>query len=365
MTSATTVRSYALQLKALRITLTRYNKTHEFTTDSELFTTVFESRFTHRDRNAFADEAARNSWSDSLESIILWLEFRLKSLDRTSGTSTAKSSAPATGHRAAGTYFNAASAAHTGLQAIEEEDGEYLEVQFEQDVTPEEQIALLMAAPLLKRKYILPPCDWKGRKCTENHLMKNCPQFIAMSEETRFTHLKKAGRCSLCFKLDHTVSKCPHKGKRQCNKCQGDHHTMLHKPTPSSGTAFLTATTPSFSMYTTPINVALQEKGKYYTTNAIIDSGASTTLMSQQLATQLGVTGVRVPLQLTAINGECCTTAIQAKVATQNAQTHENMGFIDVKIVPSFPEITAVDWTKIKHNFAHLKDTMPPKPVNN
>jgi hypothetical protein len=137
---------------------------------------------------------------------------------------------------------------------------------------------------------------------------------------------------------------------------------MLHKQT---GVSLLSAINPSFSMYTTPIGVALKERGKYYTTNAIIDSGASTTLMSQQLAKELGVTGVNVPLQLTAINGECCTIAVQAKVAIRNAQTNETMGLIDVKIVPSFPEITAVDWTDIKNNFSHLKDITPPKPVNN
>jgi hypothetical protein len=215
-----------------------------------------------------------------------------------------------------------------------------------------------------KRIYVLPPCDWKGKECADNHLMKNCPRFLKLNEEARQRHLEKKGRCILCFKDTHTIKECPHVGKRHCQKCKKDHHTLLHRvQRQPDGTLLLNAGNPAFSLFTTPIGVALQGKETFFQTNAIIDNGASMTLMSQELANNLGVTGAHTSLSLTTIGEEYTTTAIQTKVAVRNTQTDEPMGDIEVRIIPEFPRIKAVDWSLIWNDFPHLKDVRPPCPA--
>ena len=68
-------------------------------------------------------------------------------------------------------------------------------IHIEQDHTDQDITDLLLTNAKRNRTSRFPPCDWKEKHCVENHLMKQCPIFIALSENERIAHLKQIGHC--------------------------------------------------------------------------------------------------------------------------------------------------------------------------
>ena len=95
-----------------------------------------------------------------------------------------------------------------------------------QDATEQEMVDLLLIGAQRGKRVALPPCDWKGKECVANHLLKQCPEFIKMTEGQRLTHLRKVNRCFNCFRLGHSANKC--QSKTSCGKCEKAHNTMVH-----------------------------------------------------------------------------------------------------------------------------------------
>lgn len=66
-----------------------------------------------------------------------------------------------------------------------------------------------------------------------NHLMRNCPNFIAMNANDRFNFVIENKICMRCFsKRKHDFTSC----ERKCSiaGCDGKHHEMLHWVEPDS-----------------------------------------------------------------------------------------------------------------------------------
>lgn len=67
----------------------------------------------------------------------------------------------------------------------------------------------------------IPICSW----CNENHYIQNCPVWLNMSVEQRFSEVKTRKLCVLCLKPNHLSSNC--KASR-CKICHSRHNSLLH-----------------------------------------------------------------------------------------------------------------------------------------
>ena len=61
--------------------------------------------------------------------------------------------------------------------------------------------------------------------CKGEHLIFQCPNFLKLKPEQRFTYIKTSGLCINCLS-DHTYQDC--KCKSTCRQCNKRHNTLLH-----------------------------------------------------------------------------------------------------------------------------------------
>ena len=66
-------------------------------------------------------------------------------------------------------------------------------------------------------------------KCTGNHKLSDCAEFIKMSPDPRLTIVKSEGRRFLCLKGNHIVKECRSKWFCEREACRKRHHQLLHE----------------------------------------------------------------------------------------------------------------------------------------
>lgn len=181
--------------------------------------------------------------------------------------------------------------------------------------------------PSSSKSFMLSTVDEKGLTgtakhhvcpcCQEpNHKIYVCPKFKKLSLSDRNDFVKKHFLCFSCLGF-HTISEC--KSTSKCFKCNGKHHTLLHRPATnatagpylsreksletkpndmkernnhsSSKTCnFADANSASNMMLSTAIIGIRDKNNKLTPVRAIIDGGSQTSLITQECVLKLGLT---------------------------------------------------------------------------
>ncbi|XP_065203143.1 uncharacterized protein LOC135833326 [Planococcus citri] len=80
-----------------------------------------------------------------------------------------------------------------------------------------------------KRSFVASPTSPAPPKCIlcdEVHYLNQCRSFLSKNVSERFEIVKSYKLCLKCFNANHTVSNCKWKN---CNRCRGNHNTLLHR----------------------------------------------------------------------------------------------------------------------------------------
>ena len=129
----------------------------------------------------------------------------------------------------------------------------------------------------------------------ESHPLASCSQFQRMTREERWDVVKKDARCKNCLKTGHMASRC--RAPPMCKRCRKYHHTLLHmEAVPKSEdekvgkertyTAHQSARGREVLLMTCNVKVITPD-GSVKQARALLDSAASTSLISERLANQL------------------------------------------------------------------------------
>ena len=62
-------------------------------------------------------------------------------------------------------------------------------------------------------------------KCTCDHVLAECPEYLKLSLNGRWESVKSARICFICLRMGHRRIECK---ESLCNVCSGPHHTTLH-----------------------------------------------------------------------------------------------------------------------------------------
>ncbi|XP_073835531.1 uncharacterized protein [Musca autumnalis] len=62
--------------------------------------------------------------------------------------------------------------------------------------------------------------------CTQRHIIRACPNFLKMTCEERIRFVVQGHFCFNCLGRSHIRRDCL--SRHRCQKCKGDHHTLLH-----------------------------------------------------------------------------------------------------------------------------------------
>ncbi len=221
--------------------------------------------------------------------------------------------------------------------------------------------------------------------CTEEHLLGRCPKFRELPAQGKRDWLASQGRCYSCFQKGHNLRTCPRPYK--CKKCGDGHNTALHgtrRSTPAGGAPaggephlFQGEGDPEgaqemddyvfhmqgsrrggkVSLRTIGVWLGNPRSGKEEYVNALLDDGSTgSMLLSEELATALGLTGHVARVAVEGVGGK--VTSRNSLLTTVRVRSRDGR---TTRVLPAQvmgkPAGTyrPVDWNKEKQHYPHLQ----------
>nr|XP_049466981.1 uncharacterized protein LOC125908326 [Anopheles coluzzii] len=184
-----------------------------------------------------------------------------------------------------------------------------------------------------------------------------CRVFNRLSVADRWDKVRTLKLCKRC--LGKHYGPCSKRDDCGVQGCVAKHHRKLHRVTSEERVEINHHGTRSDGTLLRYVPVKLHgESGPIYT-HALLDEGSTVTLMEQELARQLGVSGVLDPLCLQYSAGERRDERDSERVAVQVSSAEENasaFSMADVRTVSrlSLP-IQSVDVNELKRKYKHLE----------
>ena len=156
----------------------------------------------------------------------------------------------------------------------------------------------------------------------EKHPLYACPKFKSLPHDKMLSTVRSNNLCLNCFRPGHMARNCP--SLHRCKQCQKPHHTLLHIETKVSGqTPSETPETPenehscTASIVSTNAQTGTSSRtlmmtcqvlihaldGSQIKARGLLDSGSTTSFVSQRLVQSLGLPKSSKNLQITGIAG--------------------------------------------------------------
>ena len=238
-------------------------------------------------------------------------------------------------------------------------------------------------------------------KGKNSHLIVKCEKFLNSPVVRKVDTICKDGRCLKCFRRNHVAKECTSKVK--CRKCSEGHNTHLHeyyqdrkkaqqkaylagRLEPSSDDEYhdgftseqdmlaaerrsedhanlYRASTPQpIAQATLPmIPVTLRNGKKTMRVNALLDSGATSSLMSQEICDELGLEGPKFKSQV-ALACDLVAELDKMKVSCNIVIPNHGERILHACAVKNaVGDLESLDWNQIKQSYAHLSSVPFPE----
>ncbi|XP_058828108.1 uncharacterized protein LOC131688002 [Topomyia yanbarensis] len=199
--------------------------------------------------------------------------------------------------------------------------------------------------------------------CEKAHFNHQCEELLKLSATDRNAKAKQAGVCYNCLRKGHMTAKCS--SKHSCRDCNKRHHTVLHIdiPKPSDDTCKTTdvqstetgkASTNTSNVVTlncatstneqeavllsTAIVNILDVHGQNKLCRVLLDSGSQLHLITEAMASLLGISRNRCSISVVGINGK--ETPVKHMLAVQfGSRINGYIQQIECLVVPRIANI--------------------------
>ena len=125
--------------------------------------------------------------------------------------------------------------------------------------------------------------EYQGKLCPENKKCHRCLFFKSCTPTQRRMQVMRSKLCINCFEPGHTFQTCS--STQKCSVCKKKHNTLLHQD--SVGVDFPPLQTSREAVHMTANVLVTGSNGVTLNVRAILDSGASMTLISNKLTEEL------------------------------------------------------------------------------
>ena len=207
-----------------------------------------------------------------------------------------------------------------------------------------------------------------GRKCPlckSDHWLSQCSYFKEKSLAARWQYVNSENLCANCLVAGHSANFCPKKGFCRVTGCNGNHSSYLHPrgqretSTSSSPTTEVQAQTHNqengqavlngyvkekkdnrssiASLALVPVKVKAPGSDVTMKTYAFLDNGSNASFCSEELATQLGLSGRPTPLTLTTMEREESKSA--SRVVSLQVMDLEEENAVELSCVFTRPKL--------------------------
>lgn len=202
--------------------------------------------------------------------------------------------------------------------------------------------------------------------CTESHILRKCPKFMAMSTIARRKAIEGKQVCFNCLAYDHSFNNCY--SKHNC-RCGERHHTLIHVDTQSSTSASGSANNNTINsepvrtciarlahrrvLLSTALVKVQNSQGQFIELRALIDKGSEASLITERALRWLNLPKLPVKAIVTGISGVVADSC--SKVVHLNLQSRfkdfqiDITAFVMQKLTSLLPHksINDTDWPHI------------------
>jgi transposase InsO family protein len=154
--------------------------------------------------------------------------------------------------------------------------------------------------------------------CNASHSLNTCSKFTHMTPEQRFVVTKDHNLCYNCLNVGHPAIKCRQKSACAVEGCHKRHATLLHSH------SFARNSSNQTQAYSTTVDIGCGQASQFRVTLpivavmarsvdgtrcvqtlALLDSGSTSTLCTDELAKQLNLCGRRKEIMMSTIEQQC------------------------------------------------------------
>lgn len=144
----------------------------------------------------------------------------------------------------------------------------------------------------------------------DGHILEKCRKFSELSVDERLKWVREAGICFGCLKSKHRIADCTSRKRCGVGECRMKHHALLHtnrdkdRDKDRKGVDTLgSAREPSAEVLLKILPVRLRGPQGEVVIRALLDDGATATLIDRGIALKLGLRGPVAPLTVQWITG--------------------------------------------------------------
>ena len=213
----------------------------------------------------------------------------------------------------------------------------------------------------------------KCRACDGTHLLYVCERFKSMASEEKIAFVKSRKLCWNCLAGGHLSRFC--KSKRNCGICGKKHHSLLHQA--SEATSLFTNTTVdqqasaepstsgvnvttlsssevrdsrnSYQLLSTALVRVRTGTGEWKIARALLDGGAQSCLMTEQLYNSLAISGQGADVCISVVGGKelKATRVVETDIASRYNEFRKGVSFIVVPKITSEQPLNTLQLSKL------------------
>ncbi|XP_041984082.1 uncharacterized protein LOC121736763 [Aricia agestis] len=202
--------------------------------------------------------------------------------------------------------------------------------------------------------------------CKMNHTLDQCTSFYKEDFDTRLQFIRNNNLCFNCFSTYHKASSC--RRLRACQRCNGRHHTLLHRETiarcglPKTGIWPLDEVHGESNYYNNDevknrqlpqvmlptALVKVNTENSSTTLKALLDQGSQASIVTERMAEILSLQRIPVEGAVTGVGGEDQNVAIKEMVEFNIQSTASDFNCnVQAYVLSDLPSTPAVEVTHI------------------
>ena len=204
--------------------------------------------------------------------------------------------------------------------------------------------------------------------CSENHRLMECEQFTSKSVADRILISQQQHLCYNCLSKGHSFDECQSTHTCKVDGCGKKHHTLLHIDKSSqkqSNTHY--SSNQNHKTYLQVLPVIVSNGENFITTNALLDTGSDSTLIRQDVADKLRLSGMDQSLELS--NVMSISKKMKSKLVKFNLSSSSHPNEVEISnawVVPDLNlPVAQVNISELKENLPHLHNIDFPLPNKN
>ena len=224
--------------------------------------------------------------------------------------------------------------------------------------------------------------------CGGDHGLDSCEELGRMSASDRMQIVTQVRACYVCLAIGYVARSCEHRRKCPVSGCGRFHHRLLHgaaAPVPSAPRAVSDAPQPAppyvdvasaaqvgtqmaagangtpaagrAQLLLQVASVAVHGPGGSRRVNALLDLGSQLSLVTESLASQLGLTGPVEQLRIATVDSTATRPSRRVRFAVQPLGSCECFDVVNAQTTPTLNVSgQAVNWPVKKFKWPHLAD---------